>query len=147
MDCGLLWCFYQTLILTAPIHYRASIAETLMQCYISPNLMKTQTPLHLLDLRVSAFLAKFHSRANYSFKGHRRILKCVQESIISSWTIKPEPWLQFSSNVCSTLQLYYRHTDTFLRLFLTMCHINACANVHSEVNMLRLWLWWCLWIF
>ncbi len=34
MDCGLLWCFYQTLILTAPIHCRASIAETLMQCYI-----------------------------------------------------------------------------------------------------------------
>ncbi len=30
--------FYQTLILTAPIHCRASIADTLMQCYISPNL-------------------------------------------------------------------------------------------------------------
>ncbi len=28
MDCGLLWCFYQTLILTAPIHCRASITET-----------------------------------------------------------------------------------------------------------------------
>ncbi len=27
---GLLWCFYQTLILTAPIHCRASVAETLM---------------------------------------------------------------------------------------------------------------------
>ncbi len=36
-----------TLILTAPIHCRASIAETLMQCYISPNLMKKQTHLHL----------------------------------------------------------------------------------------------------
>ncbi len=32
-----------TLILTAPIHCRASIAETVMQCYISPNLMKKQT--------------------------------------------------------------------------------------------------------
>ncbi len=31
--CGLLWCFYQTLILTAPIHCRASIAETLMHFY------------------------------------------------------------------------------------------------------------------
>ncbi len=37
--CGLLWCFYQTLILTAPIHCNASVAETLMQCYISPNLI------------------------------------------------------------------------------------------------------------
>ncbi len=36
-----------TLILTAPIHCRASIAETVMQCYISPNLMKKQTHPHL----------------------------------------------------------------------------------------------------
>ncbi len=36
-----------TLILTAPIHRRASIAETLMQWHISPNLMKKQTHLHL----------------------------------------------------------------------------------------------------
>ncbi len=36
-----------TLILTAPIHCRASIDETLMQCYISPNLTKKQTHLHL----------------------------------------------------------------------------------------------------
>ncbi len=36
-----------TLILTAPIHCRGSIAETVMQCYISPNLMKKQTYLHL----------------------------------------------------------------------------------------------------
>ncbi len=33
--CGLLRCFYQTLILTAPIHCRASIGEIVMQCYIS----------------------------------------------------------------------------------------------------------------
>ncbi len=31
--CGLLWCFYQTLILTAPIHCRASIAETFLQTW------------------------------------------------------------------------------------------------------------------
>ncbi len=36
-----------TLILTAPIHCRASIAETLMECCVSPNLMKKQTHLHL----------------------------------------------------------------------------------------------------
>ncbi len=40
-----------TLILTAPIHCRWidewSIAEQVMQCYISPNLMKKQTHLHL----------------------------------------------------------------------------------------------------
>ncbi len=49
ITCGLLWFLSAvwTLILTAPIHYRASIAETVMQCYISPNLMKKQTHLHL----------------------------------------------------------------------------------------------------
>ncbi len=36
-----------TLILTAPIHCRGSIGEQVMQCYISPNLMKKQTCLHL----------------------------------------------------------------------------------------------------
>ncbi len=41
--CGLLWCFYQTLILTAPIHCRASICEQIMEWHISPNLKKKQT--------------------------------------------------------------------------------------------------------
>ncbi len=36
-----------TLILTAPIHCRASTAETVMQRHISPNLMKKQTHLRL----------------------------------------------------------------------------------------------------
>ncbi len=49
INCGLLWCFYQTLILTAPIHCRASIAETLMQWHISTNLMKKQTHPNLID--------------------------------------------------------------------------------------------------
>ncbi len=36
-----------TLILTAPIHCRGSIAEEVMECYIYPNLMKKHTHLHL----------------------------------------------------------------------------------------------------
>ncbi len=35
-----------TLILTAPIHHRGAIGEQVMQCYISPNLMKKQTHQH-----------------------------------------------------------------------------------------------------
>ncbi len=58
--CGLLWCFYQTLILTAPIHCRASIAETLMQRHISTNLMKKQTHPDLS--------AQCHFWVNCSFK-------------------------------------------------------------------------------
>ncbi len=43
--CGVDYCdvFIRTLILTAPIHCRASIAETLMQRHISTNLMKKHT--------------------------------------------------------------------------------------------------------
>ncbi len=36
-----------TLILTAPIHCSGSIAEQVMECYISANLKKKQTHLHL----------------------------------------------------------------------------------------------------
>ncbi len=36
-----------TLILTAPIHWRGSIGEQVMEGYISPNLMTKQTHLHL----------------------------------------------------------------------------------------------------
>ncbi len=40
------WCVYQTLILTAPIHCRASIAETLMH-FSKSILMEIQTHPHL----------------------------------------------------------------------------------------------------
>ncbi len=51
---GLEWCdcFYQTLILTAPIHCRASFAETLMQRHISQR----KKIIYISDgLRVSTF--------------------------------------------------------------------------------------------
>ncbi len=41
-----------TLILTAPIHCRGSIAEQEMEYYISPNLMKKQTHLHGLGVQM-----------------------------------------------------------------------------------------------
>jgi len=43
-----------TLILTAPIHCRASIGEQVMQCYISPNLMKKLIYI-VDDLKVKTF--------------------------------------------------------------------------------------------
>ncbi len=53
---GVLWIIVMflssvwTLILTAPIHCRASIAETVMQCYISPNLFRSRNKLiYILD--------------------------------------------------------------------------------------------------
>ncbi len=49
-----------TLILTAPIHCRASIAEQVMQCYISPKLFPRRKNSSTLDgLRVSTFSVIF----------------------------------------------------------------------------------------
>ncbi len=49
MDCGLLWCFYQTLILTAPIH---CCRDTFLQLWwrnklISDGLRTSQSNTHL----------------------------------------------------------------------------------------------------
>ncbi len=38
---------FWALILTAPIHWRGTTGEQVMECYISPNLKKQQTHLHL----------------------------------------------------------------------------------------------------
>ncbi len=69
--CGLLVMFLSavwTLILTAPIHCRASIADTLMQCYISPNLMKKQTHPSLGWPEGEDILANCNFWLNCSFK-------------------------------------------------------------------------------
>ncbi len=60
-----------TLILTAPIHCRASIDEQVMQCYISPNLMKKQTHLHLGWPDVEDIFNKFSFHFIYFFKVHQ----------------------------------------------------------------------------
>ncbi len=76
---GLEWCDYLwiivmflsvvwTLILTAPIHCRWSIGEQVMECYISPNLMRNKL-IYILDgLRVRTLSANLHFWMNYSFK-------------------------------------------------------------------------------
>ncbi len=68
ITCGL-WCFYQLfgLILTAPIHCRASISEQVMQCYISTNLMKKQTHPNLEQPEGE----HFHFWVKYSIKGNQ----------------------------------------------------------------------------
>ncbi len=82
---GVLWIIVMflsavwTLILTAPIHCRASIAETLMQCYISPNLMKIQTHLHLKWPEHEHIFSKF------SFL-YELFLLAVQADLIAHWT-------------------------------------------------------------
>ncbi len=50
-----------TLILTAPIHCRASTGEQVMRCYISLNLMKEKTNLLYISdgLRGSTFSEDF----------------------------------------------------------------------------------------
>ncbi len=56
-----------TLILTAPIHCRASIAETLMQRHISTNLMKKQTHPDLAWPEDEHIYSSFYFWVKYSF--------------------------------------------------------------------------------
>ncbi len=64
-----------TLILTAPIHCRGSIAEQVMECYISQNLMKKQNHLLLEWPEAEYILTKFSFLGelllSYSFKVRR----------------------------------------------------------------------------
>ncbi len=60
--CGLLWCFYQTLILTAPIHCRASISEQENATFF--QIWWRNKPI-LDGLRVNTFSANVNLCVNY----------------------------------------------------------------------------------
>ncbi len=71
-----------TLILTAPIHSRRSIGEQVMQCYISPNLMKKQTHLHL-GWPEGEYIFIF--LVNYSFKKTSEEISHCESQAIQPW--------------------------------------------------------------
>ncbi len=73
-----------TLILTAPIHCRASIAETLMQRHISPNMFPS-------SLRLSTFSAKFHFLVNY-FNLKSYLSECVFAMAEKDVSAALSPW-------------------------------------------------------
>ncbi len=77
-----------TLILTAPIHCRASIAETLMQWHISTNLMKKQTHLHL---GLEYIFSKFYFWVTISFHSWVTI-KENNTSINAVWSASITVW-------------------------------------------------------
>ncbi len=58
--CGLLWCFYQTLILTAPIHCRA--CDAMLHFSKSDEETNSSTSSH--DPRMSTFSANVHFWVN-----------------------------------------------------------------------------------
>ncbi len=108
-----------TLILTAPIHCRASIAETVMQWHISPNLMRKQTHLNLgqpesehivskctvfgVEVPLNErFWSRFHSSAQVcnncqscDFKPgglFRRWMCWLQTGVVLCWLLMSRPW-------------------------------------------------------
>ncbi len=83
---GLLRCSYQTLILTAPIHCRATISETVMQCYISPNLMKKQTHLYLKWHKGEHIFSTFKFLAEFYLLINTKLTfcsECMCESLVT----------------------------------------------------------------
>ncbi len=93
-----------TLILMAPIHCRASIAETLMQRHISPNLMKKLTHLDVISagqasragsLGTQVSLCSLHrSLMTQRLSGESRVgLACFHDTltITRSWHTHKNP--------------------------------------------------------
>ncbi len=96
--CGLLWCFYQLFGLSFWRH-PFTAEDLLVRQWCNATFLQIWWRNKLLyiadDLRVGTFLANFHFRVNYSFKGHHRILIRVQELIISSWRLNSS-WVMFA---------------------------------------------------
>ncbi len=84
-----------TLILTAPIHCRASIAEQVIECYTSPNMLEGRSKLiYILEgLRVNTFSEKLDFGANYFYSLVIKMIfifcepshKCQHKVILSSY--------------------------------------------------------------
>ncbi len=127
--CGLLWCFYQTLILTAPIHCRASIAETLMQRHISTNLMKKLT-FNKIHSNFSTTGSRYHiskfviKKAKMCVNTVRKInLFCLWMNMIS---LKPP------ADICSccnhTLTSFW-WVSQVIRLLVLCCFASQCILI------------------
>ncbi len=98
-----------TLILTAPIHCRASIGEQVMQCLISQNLMK-HTHLHLgwpWGWAIFFILAHLNFWVNYSFKLWHKI-----------WTpLVSQTWNKWWGLLRIGVYCYFLQVVVFTRLF------------------------------
>ncbi len=109
-----------TLILTAPIHCRGSIDEQVMECYISPNLMKKQTHLHLGWPEGRTFSANVHFWLNY--------LKLRDAgSFFISWMVPithvPQAWIQSRNSI----QGFFKGNERTTCAMSLMIH--CCASV------------------
>ncbi len=110
--------FYQrvwTLILTAPIHYRGSFGEQVMQCLIPPNLFWWRNkPIYILnDLRVSN-IKQIVSLRDYSFnklKTYKQLksaetnLPHLNHDIWSFWAA--EIWLSVANDLQSAMEFLW----------------------------------------
>ncbi len=138
--CGLLWCFYQALILTAPIHCWGSIGEQVGECYISPNLFWwRQTLLYILeDLRVNTFTENtvYHLSISSTPTPHRSQNKPQPASVCMCHTFTCKKrwhvpcWARREDPQQCNLQIYeciwtstYRNLDV------------PCSNMFKYVHM------------
>ncbi len=98
---GVLWIIVMflsavwTLILTAPIHRRGSMGEQVMQYYISQNLMKKQTHLHIGWPESEDILSKF------SFLGELFLFISW-----SHWVTWPSVWTLTCSHIFLKEELF-----------------------------------------
>ncbi len=132
-----------TLILTAPIHCRASTGEQVMERYISPNLFWWRNKLILDGLRVSTFSAKCHFWVNYSFNKWNLIVKYYQYVQVSglikmlhqSWSDSHHAVHENQHNVSDSADVKQK------KRLITVQH----ANTHKKENPSQFRMQMSLW--
>ncbi len=120
-----------TLILTAPIHCRASIGEEAVERYISPNLFWWRNKLIYIlgGLRLCTFSAKFHFWVNYSSKTAHFLLA-------SGHRLGDQPGMNREE----------RKTDTWTRITHTHTHTHTHTPTHTHTHTHTHNTCWFLWL-
>ncbi len=127
-----------SLILTAPIHCRASIAETLMQWHISTNLMKKQTHPNLgwLHFQVNYSLKPLHYYSIYPTHNH---VRCRTDICGGQRSRTVRYGGDDADGVC--VWWVCGADGVWLEMF------GVCARSRRAVFVGRFWRWTCSWLY
>ncbi len=118
-----------TLILTAPIHCRGSTAEQVMECYISPNLMKKQTHPNL------AWLEGVHIFSKFSFLGELFLdIMFIFVCVLSYCSVFPH--ILLSIFVSALLQTWFWLISQTERWFEMIISGNHQQHVRDAVHII-----------
>ncbi len=136
--CGILSAVW-TLILMAPIHCRGSIGEQVMECYISPYLMKKQTHLRWPEdehiFRKSSFWACQRVNVRHALIfSVRSLISLTAPLYLLASSLS-------SSCVCSFISLRCVHSSSVLLKLLCNTKTDQLKQTQQKTCNGYNWLW------